>query len=496
MKKLILISMILAFSFTCFAQKGKWKKAQEIDSIESYENFLERYPKSIYANDAIVKLLELEHKRANETSSFDSYSSFLKKYQNYKNADFERARERLISIDYKEAKKKNTIDAYNRFLNLYPFDNFYREYAQSAIDLLDYLAAIKSRTVDGYKLYLKKHPNSKRTHMAKNKILAMEEFSRVKKINTIEAYDQFIKKYPKSTEAIMAKYIIKSKERKMEQQQVEKINTLESRLLFASKYGELDDIKELIVKKVDVNYKDSAGTTALMKACLNGHSDIVNYLILKGADIKMKDNNGYTAMVIAINNGRFKIINDLFAKGYKSTSYRKWNESFLDKELTNPLIIEWSKTGQLPLSTSELNNLKDQSSTKMSFGTISFEGYMTKSSGTQLGFWTMSPDKKYKFSSTYFAEKGAGTSKSGKLTPTTISYSPNTETTYKYEIKNEVGPYGVNFNIIIPCGSIIILDKKTSPIVFCGYVYESGTILVDEEGLILLPGTKIIKQNF
>lgn len=64
MKKLILISVLLTFSITCFSQEGKWKKAQKINTIESYQEFIDKYPQSEFYEDAKLKIIDLENKRA------------------------------------------------------------------------------------------------------------------------------------------------------------------------------------------------------------------------------------------------------------------------------------------------------------------------------------------------------------------------------------------------------------------------------------------------
>lgn len=77
MKRLALLTLIVAISLTSFSQAGKWKKAQKINTIENYKDFLIKYPESEFKDDAIVKLMELEYEKAKGINSIESYYSFL-----------------------------------------------------------------------------------------------------------------------------------------------------------------------------------------------------------------------------------------------------------------------------------------------------------------------------------------------------------------------------------------------------------------------------------
>lgn len=87
-------------------------------------------------------------------------------------------------------------------------------------------------------------------------------------------------------------------------------------LMFASSAGYLNMVKYLISKGADINVKSSkAGETALMRASIDGHLEVVKYLIDKGADINAKANSGRSPLMIASSVGYLNIVKYLISKG-------------------------------------------------------------------------------------------------------------------------------------------------------------------------------------
>ncbi len=88
--------------------------------------------------------------------------------------------------------------------------------------------------------------------------------------------------------------------------------------------GDLDEVKKLVEKGVDINTKfvqitmDLSGAsdyTALMAAASKGHSEVLTYLIEKGADIAALDRKGRSAWDYAEAYGHKKNLDILKAKG-------------------------------------------------------------------------------------------------------------------------------------------------------------------------------------
>ncbi len=59
----------------------------------------------------------------------------------------------------------------------------------------------------------------------------------------------------------------------------------------AASAGDLEEVKQLVGKGLDVNKKDLSGGTPIFHAATGGHTDVVKYLISKGADINVRENS-------------------------------------------------------------------------------------------------------------------------------------------------------------------------------------------------------------
>ncbi len=51
-KLITLLSCLIILSLNVFSQNGRWKKVRKINTLETYENFLEKYPDSKYRDSA------------------------------------------------------------------------------------------------------------------------------------------------------------------------------------------------------------------------------------------------------------------------------------------------------------------------------------------------------------------------------------------------------------------------------------------------------------
>lgn len=94
--------------------------------------------------------------------------------------------------------------------------------------------------------------------------------------------------------------------------QSNKIKNPSSLLIYASKECIFYLVKYLIShNKVDINYLDSTGASALHLACNKDFYGIAQYLVQNGADIKLKNSSGETAIDIATKNNHLFIANFL-----------------------------------------------------------------------------------------------------------------------------------------------------------------------------------------
>lgn len=94
-------------------------------------------------------------------------------------------------------------------------------------------------------------------------------------------------------------------------------------LMYAATHGNLDVVKILITKGLDVNAQDLVdGSTALMMAARNGHETITEFLLQKGSNPNFINNDGMSALILATQNGQQVIVQQLKANGaYMIDSY-------------------------------------------------------------------------------------------------------------------------------------------------------------------------------
>ncbi len=71
---------------------------------------------------------------------------------------------------------------------------------------------------------------------------------------------------------------------------------LDKKLDDAINRANLEEVKILIAKGADIEYRDPFGCTALMNASWVAEADIVDFLLTNGADWKARNNDNQTAL--------------------------------------------------------------------------------------------------------------------------------------------------------------------------------------------------------
>ena len=82
-------------------------------------------------------------------------------------------------------------------------------------------------------------------------------------------------------------------------------------LIWASKNGDIEMVKEEIALGENINIQDEDGFTALIYAYYNGNMEVVVELIKYGANINIKDKYGKTALDYAKEEGYNDIVDFL-----------------------------------------------------------------------------------------------------------------------------------------------------------------------------------------
>jgi ankyrin repeat protein len=93
------------------------------------------------------------------------------------------------------------------------------------------------------------------------------------------------------------------------------VSASEHPLIEAAGRGDLELIKTLLDKGVDVNGKNRTGGTPLTAAVANGQLDVARLLIETGADVNARDHFGRTALMEAAHIGRLELVALLIEKG-------------------------------------------------------------------------------------------------------------------------------------------------------------------------------------
>lgn len=86
----------------------------------------------------------------------------------------------------------------------------------------------------------------------------------------------------------------------------------------AAETGEIDDIKAVLSRVVDVNARNEHGVTALMRAAQHGHRNVVRLLLANGADANVIRNDKFTALSLAAFFGHTDVVRILMEHGADS----------------------------------------------------------------------------------------------------------------------------------------------------------------------------------
>ncbi len=111
--------------------------------------------------------------------------------------------------------------------------------------------------------------------------------------------------------------------------------------MFAAEAGNLDLVKFLLARGVDVNYKNQTnGNTALIFAIFAGELDVVNVLLKHpGILLEQTSNNGMYALAVAAHRGHADVVNALLDKGA--------DVNFRDAQYGNTALMTASAKGKL-----------------------------------------------------------------------------------------------------------------------------------------------------
>ena len=131
-RRLTAAMWIVALLFSgCATVHDRWANAQQADSIQSYERFLQMHPESQYTQEVHTRLntlrLERDWREIQNSDSIEEYETFLERYRDSRYS--EQARFRLQHLRqelavWKSVAKRGSLDAYKDFLQRYPNNSY------------------------------------------------------------------------------------------------------------------------------------------------------------------------------------------------------------------------------------------------------------------------------------------------------------------------------------------------------------------------------------
>lgn len=101
---------------------------------------------------------------------------------------------------------------------------------------------------------------------------------------------------------------------------IRQLNTpdITTELLRVAESGDIDELRRLLPRVVDVNARNRHGMTALMKAAFFGHEPVVRVLLERGADPNLVRNDSFTALAIAAFFGHAETVKTLIEFGART----------------------------------------------------------------------------------------------------------------------------------------------------------------------------------
>jgi len=197
-QNLILIAILfLVIGIGCATTKSDWEKAQRLNTIEAYQEFLRKYPNSEFTSDAKKKMEILEWEKAKQDDTIKAYQEFLRKYPN---SEFTSdAKKKIEILEWEKAKQDDTIEAYQEFLKKYPNSEFTSD-AKKKMEILEWKKAKQNNTVKAYKKYLSKYPNGSFAKKAKK---YLEVLRILKTLKSSFQLEKLLERYPEAGDLIV-----------------------------------------------------------------------------------------------------------------------------------------------------------------------------------------------------------------------------------------------------------------------------------------------------
>jgi len=134
-----------------------YNDACSINTVKSFQTFIDKYPKSDQYSSAISKRNSLAFKEAELKDNVSAYKAFIAKYPKAKQV--KSANERIHELEYDYAKSINTSESYYNFINEYPNSKQYNT-AFEKYEKLKYEESIIPGNWKSYESFIHRNPNN------------------------------------------------------------------------------------------------------------------------------------------------------------------------------------------------------------------------------------------------------------------------------------------------------------------------------------------------
>ena len=205
-KKLILILLIFCF-LSCNTGKKAYYAAKEQQSIDLYESFIEKYPKSKLLDSAKAELWYLYEERdwniAKETHQIDTYNRFIEQYPESKHIT--EAKKNIYSIKeenlWNKAMKINAVDSYEYFIESFPESKYVAEAKKRIHSIKEQKAwqsALSDKNLFSYRKFISDFPLSTKVPEAQKRIneIDRKDWESAYSTFSISAFDYYLSRHP------------------------------------------------------------------------------------------------------------------------------------------------------------------------------------------------------------------------------------------------------------------------------------------------------------
>ena len=192
-RKLFVLGIVILLLVCCATEKSSWEKAKKENTKDAYINYMKKYPKSSFKQEAVRHLAFLW---AAEKNTVEEYEKFLKLHSKSKDLA-EEARARIENFYIDEAIKQNSINPYEGYLRKYPHGNRAGRKNQH-LEKLYFQDIKKETTIIKLETFLKRFPQGQfSTEVVQ--MLEKSYFEYAESRDSVLFYNDYIKRYPSGT---------------------------------------------------------------------------------------------------------------------------------------------------------------------------------------------------------------------------------------------------------------------------------------------------------